>query len=49
MKFLKKGFKEMILILRYIIYLKKFILIDKLKNKKYKAYNTRSIINRIIN
>lgn len=39
----------MILILRYIIYLKKFILIDKLKNKKYKAYNTRSIINRIIN
>lgn len=43
MKFLKKGFKEMILILRYIIYLKKFILIDKLKIK-----NIRLIIQEVL-
>ena len=43
MKFLKKGFKEMILILRYILYLKKFILIDKLKIK-----NIRLIIQEVL-
>lgn len=43
MKFLKKGFKEMILILRYVIYLKKFILIDKLKIK-----NIRLIIQEVL-